>query len=129
MIAKLRKWAGGSVLAALLMLTALAGMSRADAELDALAELETQYAAHLDAKRYDQAIAVAEELVERARRNFADNAKLRIITLNYLARANEAARRIDAAAKALGEVIEINEKVNGPNDATVADAINELANL
>lgn len=129
MIAKLRKWAERSVLAALLMLTALAGTSRADAELDALAELETQYSDHWDAKRYDQAIAVAEELVERARRNFADNAKLRIITLNYLARANEVSRRIDAAAKALGEVIEINEKTNGPNDVSVADAINELANL
>ena len=129
MIAKLRKRAESGVLAALLMLTALAGTSRADAELDALAELESQYSAHWEAKRYDQAIAVAEELVERARRNFADNAKLRIITLNYLARANEVSRRIDAAANAYREVIEINEKANGPNHATVADAINELANL
>ena len=108
---------------------ALAGTAHADEELDALAELESQYSAHRDAGRYNEAIAVAEELVDRARRNFADNAKLRIITLNYLGRANELARQIDEAASAYREVIEINEKEHGPNDAAVADAINELANL
>jgi CHAT domain-containing protein/tetratricopeptide (TPR) repeat protein len=130
MILNSRKRAGFAALITLLLTTfSLAGSARADEELDALAELESQYSAHWEAKRYDQAIAVAEELVERARRNFADNAKLRIITLNYLGRANEIARRFDEAAKAYAEIIEVNEKEHGPNHTDVADAVNELANF